>query len=69
MLSCLRGVCNHSKKFQIVSNNKQKTEVMNNDTVTIGVTISASVENVWEARTNPALIFKWFGSDPNGKVM
>ena len=42
---------------------------MNNDTVTIGVTISATVENVWKAWTNPALIFKWFGSDPDGKVI
>ena len=42
---------------------------MDNDTITIGVTISAPVKNVWKAWTNPALIFKWFGSDPNGKVM
>ena len=61
MLSCLRGVSNHSKKFQIVSNNKQKTEVMNNDTVTIGVTISVSVENVWKAWTKPALILNGLG--------
>ena len=38
-----------------------------NDTVTIRIAISAPIENVWEAWTNPALILKWFGSDPNGK--
>ncbi|MBC7829955.1 MAG: SRPBCC domain-containing protein [Chitinophagaceae bacterium] len=42
---------------------------MDNDTVTIDISITAPVENVWKALTDSALISKWFGSDPNGKVM
>jgi len=31
--------------------------------------IHGSVENVWEAWTNPGVIMKWFGSDPKGEVL
>jgi uncharacterized protein YndB with AHSA1/START domain len=29
--------------------------------------IHTPIEKTWEAWTNPALILKWFGSDPNGE--
>jgi len=32
-------------------------------------TITSPIERVWEAWTTPTLIMKWFGSDPNGKVL
>jgi uncharacterized protein YndB with AHSA1/START domain len=40
-----------------------------NDSVFIETTIHASVEKVWEAWTEPNVIMKWFGSDPEGKVV
>lgn len=39
------------------------------ETITIITIINAPIENVWKAWTNPDLIFNWFGSDPNGKVL
>ncbi|MEO6454787.1 MAG: SRPBCC domain-containing protein [Ginsengibacter sp.] len=44
-------------------------ETADNDAVTISVLISAPIKNVWKAWTEPSLILKWFGSDPNGKVL
>ena len=38
-----------------------------NDTINIETLIKASVEEVWKAWTDPALILNWFGSDPDGK--
>ena len=42
---------------------------MNDDKVTIEIPINAPLEKLWKAWTDPALISKWFGSDPDGKVM
>lgn len=39
------------------------------DSVFIESTIHASVEKVWQAWTEPSVIMKWFGSDPNGEVL
>ena len=39
---------------------------MENDSVKIYTTIHAPVEMVWKAWTDPDLILKWFGSDPQG---
>jgi uncharacterized protein YndB with AHSA1/START domain len=39
------------------------------DSVFIETTIHASVEKVWGAWTEPAVIMKWFGSDPKGEVL
>lgn len=39
------------------------------DSVFIESTMHASVEKVWEAWTEPGVIMKWFGSDPNGEVL
>lgn len=39
---------------------------MNTDTITIGILLHASAEKVWKAWTDPDLVLKWFGSDPNG---
>lgn len=41
--------------------------IANNDIITIDAIISAPIENVWKAWTDPVLILDWFGSDPNGK--
>ena len=38
-------------------------------TISIETTIHAAIEKVWQAWTEPELITKWFGSDPNGKVL
>jgi uncharacterized protein YndB with AHSA1/START domain len=38
-----------------------------NDAVAIEFIIPSPIENTWEAWTDPALILKWFGSDPNGE--
>jgi uncharacterized protein YndB with AHSA1/START domain len=38
-----------------------------NDTVNIEMRISAPVDMVWKAWTDPDLILEWFGSDPDGK--
>lgn len=40
-----------------------------NSSIFIVSTINSSIESVWEAWTRPSLIMKWFGSDPNGKVL
>jgi uncharacterized protein YndB with AHSA1/START domain len=39
------------------------------DAVFIETTIHAPLENVWRAWTEPSLVVKWFGSDPNGIVL
>ena len=46
-----------------------KVAMVDNDAVTIELILNASVEQVWNAWTDPALIVNWFGSDPNGKVL
>ena len=38
-----------------------------NDAIVIEAIIHASSEDLWRAWTEPGLILKWFGSDPNGK--
>ena len=42
---------------------------MNDEKVTIEIPISAPIEKLWKAWTDPALISRWFGSDPDGTVM
>jgi len=37
------------------------------DALAIDETFNAPVEDVWRAWTDPKIILKWFGSDPNGK--
>ena len=37
--------------------------------VQLEILLSAPVEKVWKAWTEPDKIAKWFGSDPNGKVL
>src|SRR5205085_10878067 len=37
------------------------------DSVSLEIMIHTPVEKTWEAWTDPALILKWFGSDPNGE--
>ena len=37
------------------------------DTVSFDSLINASVQDVWKAWTDPDLILKWFGSDPDGE--
>jgi uncharacterized protein YndB with AHSA1/START domain len=39
------------------------------NSVFIETTIHASIEKVWEAWTEPSVIMKWFGSDPEGEVL
>ena len=39
------------------------------DSLLLEVTFNTSLENVWEAWTNPVWLMNWFGSDPNGKVL
>lgn len=36
------------------------------DSINITYRLNSSVAEVWKAWTNPNLILKWFGSDPNG---
>ena len=36
------------------------------DSIELETRIHASVRDVWNAWTDPALILKWIGSDPNG---
>ena len=36
------------------------------DSISLEVTVRASLEDVWKAWTDPVLILKWFGSDPEG---
>lgn len=38
-------------------------------TVSIETTIEATIEEVWQAWTDPTCVRQWFGSDPNGKVL
>jgi len=35
----------------------------------IETVIRTSIEKVWEAWTEPSVIMKWFGSDPEGNVL
>lgn len=37
------------------------------DSIRIDIRIHASVQKVWKAWTDPAVILKWIGSDPDGK--
>jgi len=37
------------------------------DTIAIETILHAPINTVWQAWTDPSLILKWFGSDPNGK--
>jgi uncharacterized protein YndB with AHSA1/START domain len=37
------------------------------DTIRIDTIIHASIEDVWNAWTQPPIVLKWFGSDPKGK--
>jgi len=39
------------------------------DKVQLEIYLSASIEEVWKAWTEPDRIAKWFGSDPNGNVL
>jgi len=39
------------------------------DKVQLEVLLPAPIEKVWKAWTEPGSITKWFGSDPNGKVL
>jgi len=39
------------------------------DTILIESTLNAPIEKVWNAWTEPSLVSKWFGSDPNGEVL
>jgi uncharacterized protein YndB with AHSA1/START domain len=41
--------------------------IMGNDTVVIDSVFHSPVEMVWKAWTEPSLVLKWFGSDPDGK--
>ena len=36
------------------------------DTIVIDLLMEAPVDKVWEAWTDPSLVLKWFGSDPDG---
>lgn len=40
---------------------------MNDDTIRIATSFNVAAEKVWEAWTDPLILLKWFGSDPNGK--
>jgi uncharacterized protein YndB with AHSA1/START domain len=40
----------------------------NSGTITIETIFNVPVEFVWKAWTDPEVITKWFGSDPNGTV-
>ena len=37
------------------------------DSISLEIKIHAPVQDVWKAWTDPALILKWIGSDPNGE--
>ena len=41
----------------------------NDEAIFIQTTFNAPVEKVWRAWTDPVVICKWFGSDPNGRVL
>ena len=40
---------------------------MADDSVKIEMSFNATIEEVWNAWTDPQLVLKWFGSDPNGE--
>ncbi|HVU55130.1 MAG TPA: SRPBCC domain-containing protein [Puia sp.] len=40
---------------------------MSKDTVNLEVMLSGPVEKVWQAWTDPVVVLKWIGSDPNGR--
>lgn len=42
---------------------------MDDHSVWIEKTFRAGLRKVWDAWTDPAVIVKWFGSDPNGVVL
>ena len=42
---------------------------INNSSISIEKIYKISVEKIWDAWTKPSLIMKWFGSDPDGKVL
>lgn len=44
-------------------------DITDEGTITVETTLKAPIENVWKAWTDPSLILKWFGSDPNGQVL
>jgi uncharacterized protein YndB with AHSA1/START domain len=48
------------------SENKSKYQ-MSDDGIRIEKSFNATVEKVWAAWTEPQLLLKWFGSDPDGK--
>ena len=48
---------------------KNMHTIPNNDTISISKTFHASIEKIWAAWTDPSIISKWFGSDPNGIVL
>lgn len=37
------------------------------DSIAIDIVISAPIQKVWAAWTDPAIVLTWFGSDPRGK--
>ena len=39
----------------------------NNDSVYLEKVFDTEVDNVWQAWTDPVIVLKWFGSDPDGK--
>ncbi len=43
-------------------------KITHNTAISIETTFDAAIEKLWQAWTDPALVMKWFGSDPNGKV-
>ena len=45
------------------------TNAYDNDSVTIQKVFYSPVQSVWDAWTVPAVIMRWFGSDPKGKVL
>jgi uncharacterized protein YndB with AHSA1/START domain len=45
------------------------TNAYDNDSITIQKVFNSPVQSVWDAWTEPAIIMRWFGSDPKGKVL
>lgn len=45
------------------------TSESNDDGIFIQTTFDAPVEKIWNAWTDPIVISKWFGSDPDGRVL
>jgi uncharacterized protein YndB with AHSA1/START domain len=52
--------------FYKTINNYLFMEMMPDDTISIEILIHAPVQEAWKAWTDPEVILKWFGSDPNG---